>query len=157
MPANVTGDPLGITAVFSDGSRAGFTFTGTPCPRLAGDLLTALAVMVHPHGELDAADSVKLYCAAIRNMTGALAGAEAGGFAGGVGDLARGQVARYWMSAPAWAEGAPAGWCWPAARRAWCWPAGWLSWPAGVRSMRAAPGRWSPMARPSGARSPGRA
>jgi hypothetical protein len=105
MPANVTGDPLGITAVFSDGNRAGFTFTEPPCPRLAGDLLTALAVMVHPHGELDAADSVKLYCAAIRNMAGALAGAE-GGFAGGVGELTRGQVARYWMSAPAWAEGA---------------------------------------------------
>jgi hypothetical protein len=106
MPATVTGDPLGITAVFSDGSRAGFTFTGTPCPRLAGDLLAGLAGMVHPHGELDAADSVKLYCAAIRNMAGALAGAEGGGFTGGAGELTRGQAARYWMSAPAWAEGA---------------------------------------------------
>jgi len=87
MPANMTGDPLGIAAVFSDGSGAGFTFTKPPCPRLVRDLL---AGMVHPHGELDAADSVRLYVAAIRNMAAVLA---AGGFTGAAGDLTRGQIA----------------------------------------------------------------
>src|SRR6266849_6459643 len=101
MPVNVTDDPLGIAAVFSDGSGAGFTFTKSPCPRLVRDL-AALAGMVHPHGELDAADSVRLYVAAIRNMAAVLA---AGGFTGAAGDLTRGQIAKYWLSAPPWAEG----------------------------------------------------
>ncbi|HCU97708.1 MAG TPA: hypothetical protein DHU96_35375 [Actinobacteria bacterium] len=102
MPANVTGDPLGIAAVFSDGSGAGFTFSKPSCPRLVRDLLAALAGMVYPHGELDAADSVRLYVAAIRNMAAVLA---AGGFTGAAGDLTRGQIAQYWLGAPAWAEG----------------------------------------------------
>jgi hypothetical protein len=102
MPATLTGDRLGIAAVFSDGTRAEFTLAGQANPVLAGDLMTALADLVHPHGELDAADSLRLYVAAIRNMVTTLA---AGGFTGGAADLTRAQAARYWLGAPAWAEG----------------------------------------------------
>ena len=102
MPATVDGGGLGIAAVFSDGTRAEFTLAGPASPDLARDLMTALAGLVHPHGELDAADSVRLYVAAIRNMVTALAAA---GFTGGAADLTRAQAARYWLEAPRWAEG----------------------------------------------------
>src|SRR5208282_3738720 len=102
MPATLTGDGLGLTAVFSDGTRARFTLAGTGGPALACDLLAALAGLVHPHGELDAADSVRLYVAAARNMVNALA---AGGFTGGAAELTRPMAAQYWLGAPAWAEG----------------------------------------------------
>src|SRR5712691_11930298 len=102
MPAALTGDRLGIAAVFSDGTRAEFTLAGQASPVLAGDLRTALAGLVHPHGEPGAAGSLRLYVAAIRNMVTTLA---AGGFTGGVAGLTRAQAARYWLGAPAWAEG----------------------------------------------------
>jgi hypothetical protein len=38
MPTTVLDDPLGVSCVFSDGSRAEFDFAGLPNPRLARDL-----------------------------------------------------------------------------------------------------------------------
>ena len=73
-----------------------------PGAGLIEDLLAALVEMVYPHGELDAAGSVRLYVAAVRNMAAALAVI---GFTGGAGELTRAQLAQYWLAAPAWAEG----------------------------------------------------
>ncbi len=94
MPATVTGDPLGIACVFSDGSRAQWNLDGLPCPLLARDLLAGLAGLIHPHGSVDAAGSVNHYVLAIREMARALAGR---GFSGGASDLRRPLLAEYWM------------------------------------------------------------
>ncbi len=103
MPARLSEDRLGIAAVFSDGTSAEFSVDQSALGAgLAGDLLAALVEMVHPHGELDAAGSVRLYVAAARNMAAALAEV---GFTGGAGELTRAQLAQYWLAAPAWAEG----------------------------------------------------
>ncbi len=103
MPARLSEDRLGIAAVFSDGTSAEFSVDQPALGAgLAGDLLAALVEMVHPHGELDAAGSVRLYVAAARNMAAALAEV---GFTGGAGELTRAQLAQYWLAAPAWAEG----------------------------------------------------
>jgi len=42
MPATVTEDPLGIACVFSDGSRAEFSFETSANPRLVRDVLAGL-------------------------------------------------------------------------------------------------------------------
>jgi hypothetical protein len=94
MPATVTEDPLGISCVFSDGSRAEFFFEASPNPRLARDLLAGLVELIHPHGTVDAAGTVQAYVLALRNMVTTLAG---WGFTGGAGDLTRGRLAEYWM------------------------------------------------------------
>lgn len=96
MPAEVTDDPLGLACVFSDGTAARFDLDGLPCPALARDLLTGLAELIHPHGTVDAAGSVRHYMQSIRHLTRALAPE---GFTGGAADLRRAQVARYWMAA----------------------------------------------------------
>ncbi len=96
MPAIVTGAPLGIACVFSDGSTARFGLDGLPCPALACDLLTGLADLIHPHGAVDAAGSVNHYVQSIRDMTRKLA---ARGFTGGAAELRRVLVAEYWLAA----------------------------------------------------------
>ena len=130
MPADVTGDPLGIACMFSDGTSARFALDGLPCPELARDLLAGLAELVHPHGTVDAAGSVEHYVASVRHMTRQLAAA---GFTGGAAGLRRPQAARYWMAAPR--------------------PEGGMHPPdaAGVPGRRRAPGRraW-PNSRPAG-------
>jgi hypothetical protein len=80
MPATLIEDRLGIKCVFSDGSTAEFTLDGLPCPELVGDLPTGLVELIHPHGSIDAANSVDLCLPPIRNMARGLA---ARGFAGG--------------------------------------------------------------------------
>ena len=94
MPAEVLDDPLGISCVFSNGSRLTVTLGDTANPRLARDLLAGLAELVHPHGTVDAAGSVRHYLSALGGMVTALAGR---GFTGSAADLHRAQVAEFWM------------------------------------------------------------
>ena len=96
MPATVTGSPLSIACVFSDGSAATFSLDGLPCPVLVRDLLDGLANLVHPHGTVDTAGSVTHYVQSVRDMTRKLA---ARGFAGGAADLRRPLAAEYWLAA----------------------------------------------------------
>ncbi len=98
MPTMVVEDPLGVECVFSDGSRAAFGLDGSPNPRLARDLAVGLVELIHPHGTVDAAGSVGHYVRSLRRMVLHLAGR---GFAGGAGDLRRGQLAEFWMVGPA--------------------------------------------------------
>jgi hypothetical protein len=94
MPATPLIDPPGIRCVFSDGTTAEFTLEGLPCPQLVSDLLTGLAELIHPHGSIDAANSVDLCLPPIRNFAAGLA---ARGFDGGAADLRRGLLVEYWM------------------------------------------------------------
>jgi hypothetical protein len=94
MPAEVLDEPLGISCVFSDGRRAVVTLGEIAGAQLARDLLTGLAELVHPHGTVDSAGSIRHYVSALRVMDAALAER---GFAGGAADLRRAQVAEFWM------------------------------------------------------------
>jgi hypothetical protein len=98
MPATVTEYPLGIACVFSDGSRAEFSFDTSANPQLVRDLLAGLVELVHPHGTVDAEGTVVAYALALRNMVTTLAGR---GFAGGAGALTRGRLDVYWMGTTA--------------------------------------------------------
>jgi len=97
MPAMVIEAPLGIRCVFSDGRRAEYHLDDLPSPRLARDLATGLADLIHPHGTADSGGTVVLYVRALRSMVRALAAA---GFTGGAADLRRGQLAGFWMAGP---------------------------------------------------------
>jgi hypothetical protein len=101
MPAVLVEEPLGIRCVFSDGSSAAFSLDQLPNPRLARDLAAGLAELVHPHGSVDTAGSVSHYVWSLRKMVRVLAGQ---GFAGGAGDLRRGQAAQFWMAGPTHVE-----------------------------------------------------
>ena len=94
MPAEVLDGPLGISCVFSDGRRAVVTPGGLASEQLARDLLAGLAELVHPHGTVDSAGSIRHYVSALRVMDAALAER---GFTGGAADLRRAQVAEFWM------------------------------------------------------------
>ena len=80
MPAEVIDDPPGISCVFSDGRRAEVTLGKVASAQLAQDLLTGLAGLVHPHGTVDSAGSIRHYVSALRVMDAALA---EHGFTGG--------------------------------------------------------------------------
>ena len=73
MPTTVTDDPLGLSCVFSDGSRAEFDLTGSPNPRLVRDLAIGLVELIHPHGSADTAGTVDHYVRALHRMVRALA------------------------------------------------------------------------------------
>ena len=145
MPATVTGSPLGIACVFSDGSAATFSLDGLPCPVLVRDLLDGLANLVHPHGTVDTAGSVTHYVQSVRDMTRKLAarGSPAG----------RRTCAVRWrpstgLPPPARGKRAPAGCC----RRS---PAGstrrWPSWqPDAPITPSAITGRFLPIRRKTG-------
>jgi hypothetical protein len=94
MTAITLQNPPGIRCVFSDGTTAEFTLEGLPCPQLVSDLLTGLAELIHPHGSIDAANSVDLCLPPIRNFAAGLA---ARGFDGGAAELRRGLLVEYWM------------------------------------------------------------
>lgn len=94
MPATVTGEPLGLSCVFSDGSTAVLSFDAIPCHDLVRDLLTGLVELIHPHGTVDSAGSVRHFVAAFREMARVL---DSRGFDGGARDLRRGQVIEYWL------------------------------------------------------------
>jgi hypothetical protein len=59
MPAVIVEDPLGLSCTFSDGTGRMFALDHLPCRELARDLLTGLVELIHPHGSVDAAGSVK--------------------------------------------------------------------------------------------------
>jgi hypothetical protein len=71
------------------------------CPGLAGDLLTGLAGLVHPHGSVDAAGTAGVYIRAFREMTRTLAAA---GFTGRAADLRRPHLTAFWMGTTAHRE-----------------------------------------------------
>ena len=96
MPAEVLTDPLGIGCEFSDGRRSRLLVGESGAPELAGDLLTGLAGLVWPHGELDAANSVGVYLTGLRDICRFMAAREAGG---GAAALTRAVLAEYWMQA----------------------------------------------------------
>ncbi|MEG8184611.1 hypothetical protein GZH49_39900 [Nocardia terpenica] len=106
MPTQVLDDPLGLSCVFSNGSRAEFDFAGLPNPRLARDLVAGLVELIHPHGSADSAGTVDVYAGALRAMVRALAEQ---GFTGGAGELRRGQLAQFWMAGPRRLEAATRG------------------------------------------------
>ena len=95
MPATPLLAPPGIRCVFSDGTAAEFTLEALPCPELVSDLLASLAELIHPHGSIDAANSVDLCLPPIRNFAAGLA---ARGFGGGAAELRRGLLVEYWMA-----------------------------------------------------------
>ncbi len=111
MPAEVLDDPLGIVLRLQRRPPGRLTLGEVASAQLARDLLTGLAELVHPHGTVDAAGSVRHYVSALRVMDAALA---EHGFTGGAADLRRGQVAEFWMGATG-AEGGmhPADAPWP--------------------------------------------
>src|SRR3974390_1118018 len=94
MPAEVLDEPLGISCVFSNGSRSQVSLGDAANAQLARDLLTGLAELIHPHGTVDAAGSVRHYVRALGGMVTVLAER---GFTGGAADLRRAQLAGYWM------------------------------------------------------------
>jgi len=95
MPAELLKDPAGISCVFSDGRRCRRTVDGEP-GELVRDLLEGLAAMVHPHGTIDAPDTLKTYTAAVADMAMFMRERRA---CGGIGRLPRGLLAEYWMQA----------------------------------------------------------
>jgi hypothetical protein len=97
MPTTVLDDPLGLSCVFSDGSRAMFDLSGLPNPRLARDLAVGLVELIHPHGTVDTYGTALAYAGAVRAMVRALAEQ---GFTGAAVDLRRGQLAQFWMAGP---------------------------------------------------------
>ena len=101
MPTMVVDTPLGLSCVFSDGSRAEFDLTGSPNPRLVRDLAVGLVELIHPHGSADTAGTVDHYVRGLHRMVRALADQ---GFTGGIADLRRGQLAQFWMAGPNWLE-----------------------------------------------------
>lgn len=101
MPTRVVDTPLGLSCVFSDGSRAEFDLEGTGNSRLARDLAVGLVELIHPHGSADTAGSVGHYVRGLHRMVRTLADQ---GFTGGAGDLRRGQLAQFWMAGPNWLE-----------------------------------------------------
>ena len=101
MPTMVVDTPLGLSCVFSDGSRAEFDLTGSPNPRLVRDLAVGLVELIHPHGSADTAGTVDHYVRGLHRMVRALADQ---GFTGGIADLRRGQLAQFWMAGPNWWE-----------------------------------------------------
>ena len=96
MAAEVLDEPLSISCVFSDGSRLQVTLGSVANAQLTRDLLTGLAELIHPHGTVDAAGSVRHYVRALAGMVAALAER---GFTGGAADLRRARLAEYWMGA----------------------------------------------------------
>ncbi|WP_432190575.1 hypothetical protein [Streptomyces sp. Tue6028] len=97
MPTMLIDKPLGLTCVFSDGSRADYLLDTVPNPRLVRDLATGLVDLIHPHGTVDSASTVTFYVRSLRNMVRTL---DVQGFTGGAAQLRRGQLAEFWMSSP---------------------------------------------------------
>src|ERR1039457_824973 len=96
MPAELIEDPLGIGCVFSSGTRTTVRLSHSRNPQLERDLLAGLAGLVHPHGDVDAENTVKSYTRSIQRIAKALTEA---GHAGGASGLSRARLAEYWMGA----------------------------------------------------------
>jgi hypothetical protein len=89
MPAVVIGDPPGISCTFSDGTGVTWHARQAVDRVLVCDLLGGLAGMVHPHGPVDAAKTVREYGFAIRAFARALSGL---GHRGPLAGLSRGRL-----------------------------------------------------------------
>jgi hypothetical protein len=103
MPAELLADPAGISCLFSDGRRYRRAVAGIEPAVLAGDLLTGLTAMIHPHGSIDSPATVNSYLVGLRDMAGFM---EDRGAVGGAGQLSRGLLAEYWMQAGRFRESA---------------------------------------------------
>ncbi|MFE5258705.1 hypothetical protein [Streptomyces coelicoflavus] len=68
MPTMLIDEPLGLTCVFSDGSRADYRLGGLPNPVLARDLAIGLVELIHPHGTADTEGTVNFYVQSLRSM-----------------------------------------------------------------------------------------
>jgi len=89
MPAVVISDPPGISCTFSNGTGVTWQAGQVSDPALARDLLGGLAGMVHPHGAVDAAKTVREYGSVIRGFVSTVA---ALGHAGPLAALSRGRL-----------------------------------------------------------------
>jgi hypothetical protein len=96
MPAELIEDPLGIGCVFSSGTRITVRLSHSCNPQMERDLLAGLAGLVHPHGDVDAENTVRGYTRSIQRIAKALTEA---GHAGGASGLSRARLAEYWMGA----------------------------------------------------------
>ena len=94
MPATLLQEPLGIECTFSDGTHRTVYFTDTANAELARELLIGLIELVHPHGQLDAGNSVAHYVFAAGRM---VKGLTALGHRGGARLLSRARLAEFWM------------------------------------------------------------
>ena len=74
MTALLSDDPLGISAVFSDGTSTAIVFGATPDAVLARDLLAGLAGLVHPHGRIDTCSTLDVYVRAAKELVAAAGG-----------------------------------------------------------------------------------
>lgn len=95
MPATVHRDPLRVECVFPGGEHTTLLIGRLPNRRLAEDLALGLASRVHPHGTIGTPRTATVYTVHLRHLVRALS---AEGFAGGVADLTRAQMVRYWLA-----------------------------------------------------------
>jgi hypothetical protein len=89
MPAVVINDPPGISCTFSDGTGVTWHVRQAVDRVLVCDLLGGLAGMVHPHGPVDAAKTIREYGSVIRAFARVLAGL---GHRGPLAGLSRGRL-----------------------------------------------------------------
>jgi hypothetical protein len=89
MPAVVISEPPGISCTFSNGTSATWHAGQVSDLALARDLLGGLAGLVHPHGAVDAAKTIREYGPVIRAFTRTLTGL---GHAGPLAGLSRGRL-----------------------------------------------------------------
>ncbi|WP_410570683.1 hypothetical protein [Amycolatopsis sp. cmx-4-61] len=94
MPAELVEAPLGIACVFSNGMHRSVEVGETPNPVLARELLLGLVGLVHPHGKIDAAQTVQVYVYNLRKLVDHL---HEKGFTGSAAELTRPQLAGYWL------------------------------------------------------------
>ncbi|MFE5200539.1 hypothetical protein ACFQ93_43830 [Streptomyces sp. NPDC056601] len=98
MPATVIEEPLGVAAVFPDGSWADCLLRDGSLPVFARQLMRALADLVHPHGPLKRATTVREYQGALRHFLPILVAA---GFEADAARLTRPRLAQALMALPA--------------------------------------------------------
>ncbi|MFJ3725366.1 hypothetical protein ACIPYQ_22720 [Streptomyces sp. NPDC090045] len=94
MPAHVRHDPLRVEFVFPDGSRYTALFDATANHRLAAELAAGFPELVHPHGVIGTRGTAVHYASALRVLVRWLAFQ---GFTGGLADLTRPLLLRYWL------------------------------------------------------------
>ncbi|MFB8396307.1 hypothetical protein [Streptomyces yangpuensis] len=95
MPAYLHHDPVRVEFVFPDGTRYTARFDGTANDQLAAELAAAFPALVHPHGRICARKTALHYASYLRGMVRWLA---AEGFTGGLSQLTRPLLFRFWMA-----------------------------------------------------------
>ncbi|MBT2480802.1 hypothetical protein [Streptomyces sp. ISL-94] len=96
MPAHIHHDPLRVEFVFPDGSRYVTAFDTLPNQPLVAELIAGFPELVHPHGTIAARGTAAQYATGLRRMVRWLADE---GFTGGMSDLTRPLLLRYWLAA----------------------------------------------------------